>query len=45
MRAPGGGQPRIVQRAGLDDRLEVGQYRPPKRQKPKKMPVQVRRKP
>jgi len=44
MRAPSGGQARVVQRAGRDDRLEIGEYRPPKRKKPKKPPVQTRRK-
>lgn len=46
MRAPSASQPRIVQRAGRDDRLEVGEYRPPKRKKKSRtFPVQSRRKP
>jgi hypothetical protein len=44
MRAPAGGQAQVVQRAGRDDRLEIGEYRPPKRKKSKKFPVQARRK-
>lgn len=43
MRAPGS-QPKVVLRAGRDNRLEVGEYRPPKRKKPKKFPVHARRK-
>jgi hypothetical protein len=44
MRAPSG-QPRIAQRTGRDNRLEIGEYQPPKRKKRKKMPVKVTRKP
>ena len=43
MRAPVGSQARIVQRAGQDDRLEVGMHKPPKRKKTRAYPVQTRR--
>jgi hypothetical protein len=43
MRGPEGGQARVVQRAGRDNRLEIGEYRPPKRKKGKPQPVRVTR--
>ena len=43
LRAPVGSQARIVQRAGQDDRLEVGMHKPPKRKKNRAYPVQTRR--
>lgn len=44
MRAPGAAPPRVVQRSGTDDRLEVGVYRKPKRKRAPTGPVTVTKK-
>lgn len=43
MRGPDHGQARVVQRAGRDNRLEIGEHRPAKRKKGKPQPVRVTR--
>ena len=39
MRSPTSSQPRVIQRGGRDDRLEIGVYRKPKRKRPAASPV------
>lgn len=44
MRSPASSQPRVVQRSGADDRLEVGVYRKPRRKRATASSVTVTKK-